>query len=65
MNENFCIVKARKTGNSIALTCPYAVEGALYSVSVSGNGHIVYTPLQVKVRESTRNGLNTRLGDYE
>lgn len=59
------LVKARKVGNSIVLTCPYAIEGRHYSVSVSNSGMIVYTPIKVLVRESTKNNLNKTLAMYE
>ena len=58
------IVKARKVGNSTVLTCPYAIEGQHYSVSVSNSGMIVYSPLRVVVRESTKNNLNRTLSMY-
>lgn len=64
MTTQLYLVKARKVGGSIVLTCPYALEGAYYDVSTTGNGKIVFTPVEQAVRESTANGMNRTLTEY-
>lgn len=65
MTTKLYLVKARKVGGSVILTCPYAIEGEYYDVSTTGNGKIVFTPVAQAVRESTANGMNTKLSDFE
>lgn len=64
MTTQLYLVKARKVGGSVVLTCPYAIEGAYYNITIAGS-KIVYTPVEQAVRESTANGMNKHLSDYE
>lgn len=65
MSMQLYLVKARKVANCTVLTCPYAVRGEYYNVSTTADGKIVYTPVAQAVRESTANGMNSKLSDYE
>ena len=66
MVVNEIIVKARRTGNSLALTCPLAEEGRSYYLTRTNNGIIVYHPVRSfeETRESNVNRENMTLGQF-
>lgn len=66
MSVNEMIVKARRVGNSIVLTSPYAEEGRSYYITQTNKGVIVYHPVKTleESRESNVKRLNMTLGDF-
>lgn len=66
MAVNQMIVKARRVGNSIVLTSPYAEEGRSYYITQTNKGIIVYHPVKTleEMRQSNVNRLNMTLGDF-
>lgn len=66
MVVNQIMVKARRVGNSIVLTSPYAEEGRSYYITQTKNGVIVYHPVKTieEMRESNTKRLNMTLGDF-
>lgn len=67
MVVNELIVKARRVGNSIVLTSPYAEEGRSYYITMTNNGVIVYHPVKTleETRQSNIENMNKKLGDFE
>lgn len=63
---NETIVKARRVGNSIVLTSPYAEEGRSYYITQTNNGIIVYHPVKTieEMRESNIGNRNMTLGQF-
>lgn len=66
MMVNEMIVKARRVGNSIVLTCPCAEEGRSYYITQTNNGIIVYHPVKTlgETRESNVGSKNMTLGEF-
>lgn len=66
MAINETIVKARRVGNSIVLTCPCAEEGRSYYITQTNNGIIVYHPVRTlaETRESNVGNKNMTLGEF-
>lgn len=66
MAVNEIIVKARRVGNSIVLTSPYAEEGRSYYLTRTNNGIIVYHPVRTldETRESNVKRENMTLGQF-
>ena len=66
MSVNEMIVKARRVGNSIVLTSPYAEEGRSYYITQTNNGIIVYHPVRTlaEARESNVGSKNMTLGEF-
>lgn len=66
MTVNDIIVKARRVGNSIVLTSPYAEEGRSYYITQTNNGIIVYHPVRTlaEARESNIGSKNMTLGEF-
>jgi hypothetical protein len=66
MSVNEMIVKARRVGNSIVLTSPYAEEGRSYYITQTNNGIIVYHPVKTlgETRESNVGNRNMTLGQF-
>lgn len=66
MVVNEIIVKARRVGNSIVLTSPYAEEGRSYYITQTNNGIIVYHPVRTlsETRESNTGHKNMTLGEF-
>lgn len=66
MAVNEIIVKARRVGNSIVLTSPYAEEGRSYYITQTNNGIIVYHPVRSldEARKSNIENKNLTLGQF-
>ena len=66
MSINQTVVKARRTGTSVALTCPFAEEGRAYLVSRTNTGVIVYHPIRTvdEMRQSNAERKNMTLGEF-
>lgn len=66
MTVNETIVKARRVGNSIVLTSPYAEEGRSYYITQTNNGIIVYHPVKTlgESRNSNLGNKNMTLGEF-
>lgn len=66
MAINETIVKARRVGNSIVLTSPYAEEGRSYYITQTNNGIIVYHPVKTlgETRDSNVGNKNMTLGEF-
>lgn len=66
MSVNEMIVKARRVGNSIVLTSPYAEEGRSYYITQTNNGIIVYHPVKTlgESRNSNVGNKNMTLGEF-
>lgn len=66
MSVNEMIVKARRVGNSIVLTSPYAEEGRSYYITQTNNGIIVYHPVKTlgEMRQSNTGSKNMTLGEF-
>lgn len=66
MSVNETIVKARRVGNSIVLTSPYAEEGRSYYITQTNNGIIVYHPVRTlnEMRQSNVGSKNMTLGQF-
>lgn len=66
MSVNETIVKARRVGNSIVLTSPYAEEGRSYYITQTNNGIIVYHPVRTlaEARDSNIGSKNMTLGEF-
>ena len=71
MALNQTVVKARRVGTSIVLSCPYAEEGRAYNISHTSSGIIIFHPVRTieEMRESNRAKKNAMLdmylGDFE
>lgn len=63
--QTLYLVKARRVGGSIVVTCPLAIEGEYYDVASSGRGQIIYTPVDQAIRKSVANGMNKTLSEYD
>lgn len=66
MTVNDVIVKARRVGNSIVLTCSCAEEGRSYYITQTNNGIIVYHPIKTLGESRTSNigKKNLTLGEF-
>lgn len=66
MSVNEMIVKARRVGNSVVLTSPFAEEGRSYYITQTNNGIIVYHPVRTlaEMRESNVGTKNMTLGQF-
>lgn len=67
MALNQTVVKARRVGTSIVLTCPYAEEGRAYNISQTSSGIIIFHPVRTieEMRKSNREKRNMTLGEFE
>lgn len=67
MAKNQTVVKARRVGTSIVLTCPYAEEGRAYSISSTSAGVLVFHPVRTveEMRESNQERKNRTLDQFE
>lgn len=66
MAKNQTVVKARRVGTSIVLTCPYAEEGRAYNISTTSAGVIVFHPVKTIEEQKMSNiqRKNTTLDMY-
>lgn len=67
MALNQTVVKARRVGTSVVLTCPYAEEGRSYNISQTASGILIFHPVKTieEMRQSNREKKNTTLDWYE
>ena len=67
MAQNQTVVKARRVGTSIVITCPFAEEGRAYNLSHTQSGIIILHPVRTieEMRASNREHKNTTLGEYD
>lgn len=66
MALNQTVVKARRVGSSIVLSCPYAEEGRAYNISQTSSGVIIFHPVRTieEMRESNAGHKNMTLGQF-
>lgn len=66
MARNQTVVKARRVGTSIVLTCPYAEEGRAYNISSTASGVLVFHPVRTIEEQKMSNiqRKNTTLDMY-
>lgn len=66
MARNQTVVKARRVGTSIVLTCPYAEEGRVYNISTTSAGVIVFHPVKTieEQKMSNQEKKNCRLDQF-
>ncbi len=66
MALNQTVVKARRVGSSIVLSCPYAEEGRAYNISQTSSGIIIFHPVWrvEELRESNAGRKNMTLGQF-
>lgn len=67
MPMNQMVVKARRVGTSIVLTCPVAEEGRAYNISYTSAGVIVYHPVKTieEMKISNQKRQNRTLDQFE
>lgn len=66
MALNQTVVKARRVGSSIVLSCPYAEEGRAYNISRTSSGIIIFHPVRTieEIRQSNVERKNMTLGEF-
>lgn len=66
MALNQTVVKARRVGSSIVLSCPYAEEGRAYNISHTSSGVIIFHPVRTieEMRKSNAACKNMTLGSF-
>ena len=66
MALNQTVVKARRVGSSIVLSCPYAEEGRAYNISRTSSGIIIFHPVRTieEMRQSNAERKNRVLDEY-
>lgn len=66
MAVNQTVVKARRVGTSIVLSCPFAEEGRAYNISSTSTGVIIFHPVRTieEARASNQERKNTTLGAF-
>lgn len=64
---NQTVVKARRVGTSVVLSCRWAEEGRAYIVSRTNSGVLVFHPVHTldEMRESNLEHNNMTLGEFE
>lgn len=67
MARNQTVVKARRVGTSIVLTCPYAEEGRAYNISSTASGVLVFHPVKTieEQKMSNQERKNRTLDQFE